>query len=142
MFPKVTLTCFILNIPLWKYSMSLTLIDGFKIKRTKAVKHLGWWLMMHLLGLIILTKIACGVAILKRIRSFIPKQSLLTLYQPMIDPYLSYCKTVWGQCNETLLDRLLSLQNKAARSITNFSSDWQLTTIACSVIMAGSVFTI
>ena len=41
MLPKVTLTCFILNIPLWKYSMSLTSIDSFKIKRTKAVKHLG-----------------------------------------------------------------------------------------------------
>ena len=41
MFPKVTLTCFILNIPLWKYSMSHTSIDGFKIKRSKAVKHLG-----------------------------------------------------------------------------------------------------
>ena len=41
MFPKVTLTCFILNIPLWKYSMSPTSIDGFKIKRTKAVKDLG-----------------------------------------------------------------------------------------------------
>ena len=41
MFPKVTLTCFILNIALWKYSMSLTSIDGFKIKRTKVVKPLG-----------------------------------------------------------------------------------------------------
>ena len=61
----------------------------------------------------------------------------------MIDSYLSYCNTVWGQCDETLLDRLLSLQNKAARSITNFSPDWQLTTIACSVIiMAGLMFTI
>ena len=98
--------------------------------------------MVHLLGLIILTKIACGVGILKRTRSFIPKQSLLTLYQSMIYPYLSYCDTVWGQCNETLLDRLLSLQNKAVRSITNFSSDWKLTTIACSVIMAGLMFTI
>ena len=82
---------------------------------------------MHLLGLIILTKIACGVGILKRTRSFIPKQSLLTLNQSMIDPYLSYCNTVWGQCDETLLDRLLSLQNNAARSMINFSSDWQLT---------------
>ena len=70
---------------------------------------------MYLLGLIILTKIVCGVGILKRTRSLIPKQSLLTLYQSMIDPYLSYCNAVWGQCNETLLDRLLSLQNKAAK---------------------------
>ena len=97
---------------------------------------------MHLLGLIILTKIACGVGILQRTRSFIHKQLLLTLYHPIIDPYLSYCNTVWEQCNETLLHRLLSLQNKAARSITNFSFDWQLTTIACSVIMAGLMFTI
>ena len=124
MFPKVTLTCFILNIPFWKYSMSPTSIDGFKINRTKAVKHLGLvgddaltW--SHY----ILTKIACGVGILKRTRLFIPEQCLLTLYQSIIDPYLSYCNTVWGQCNETLLDRLLSLQNKAARSKTNFSSD-------------------
>ena len=73
---------------------------------------------MHLPCLIILTKIACGVGILKRTRSFIPKQSLLTLYQSMIDPYLRYYNTVWGQCNETLLDRLITLQNRAVRSIT------------------------
>ena len=142
MFPKVTLTCFILNIPLWKYSMSPTSIDGLKIKRTKAVKHLGLVVDDASLGIITLTKIACGVGILKRTGSFTPKQSSLTLYQSMIDPYFSYCNTVWGQCNETLLDRLLSLQNKEARSITNFISDWQLTTIACSVIMAGLMFTI
>ena len=41
MFPKVTLTCLILNIPLWKYSMSPSSIDSFKIKRTRTVKHQG-----------------------------------------------------------------------------------------------------
>ena len=98
--------------------------------------------MMHLLGLIILTKIACCFGILKGTRSFTPKQSLLTLYQSMIDPYLSYCNTWWGQCNETLLDRLLTLQNRAARAITSFCYDWQLTTIVCSVIIAGLMLTI
>ena len=67
------------------------------------------------------TKIARGVGILKRTRSFLPKQSLLTLYQSMIEPYFRYCNIVWGQCNETLLDRLQTLQNRAARVIANVS---------------------
>ena len=67
------------------------------------------------------TKIAQGVGILKRTRSFLPKQSLLTLYQSMIEPYFRYCNIVWGQCNETLLDRLQTLQNRAARVIANIS---------------------
>ena len=75
---------------------------------------------MHLLGLIILTKIACGVGILKRTRSFIPKKSLLTLYQSMIDPYFSYCNTVRGQCNETLLDRLLILAKQGSKINNKF----------------------
>ena len=37
----------------------------------------------------------------------------------MIDPYFRYCSTVWGQCGETLKDKLQALQNRAARSITN-----------------------
>ena len=37
----------------------------------------------------------------------------------MIEPYFRYCKIVWGQCNETLLDRLQTLQNRAARLIAN-----------------------
>ena len=39
------------------------------------------------------------------------------IYISLIEPYLSYCNIVWGQCNETLKDKLQALQNKAARSI-------------------------
>ena len=39
----------------------------------------------------------------------------------MIEPYFRYCNIVWGQCNETLLDRLQTLQNRAARVIANVS---------------------
>ena len=100
-------------------------IDGFTIKRTKIVKYLGlvvhdaltWSQHIDYIS----TKIAQGVGILKRTRSFLPKQSLLTLYQSMIEPYFRYCNIVWGQCNETLLDRLQTLQNRAARVIANIS---------------------
>ena len=100
-------------------------IDGFTIKRTKVVKYLGlvvddartWSQHIDYIS----TKIARGVGILKRTRSFLPKQSLLTLYQSMIEPYFRYCNIVWRQCNEALLDRLQTLQNRAARVIANVS---------------------
>ena len=39
------------------------------------------------------------------------------IYSSLIEPYLRYRNIVWGQCNETLKDKLQALQNKAARSI-------------------------
>ena len=100
-------------------------IDGFTIKRSKVVNYLGlvvddalaWSQHIDYLS----TKIARGVGILKRTRSFLPNQSLLTLYQSVIEPYFRYCNIVWEQCNETLLDRLQTLQNRAARVIANVS---------------------
>ena len=75
-------------------------IDGFTIKRTKVVKYIGlvvdgaltWSQHIDYIS----TKIAHGVGILKRTRSFLPKQSLLTLYQSMIVPYFRYCNIVWA----------------------------------------------
>ena len=55
------------------------------------------------------TKIARGVGFLNGTRSFLPKRSLLTLYQSMIEPYFRYCSVVRGQCNESLVDRLHTL---------------------------------
>ena len=84
-------------------------IDSFT-SRTKVVMYLGlvvddaltWSQHIDYIS----TKIARGVGILKRTRSFLPEQYLLTLYLSMIEPYFRYCNIVLGQCNETLLDRL------------------------------------
>ena len=35
----------------------------------------------------------------------------------MIEPYFRYCNIVWDQCNNTLLEKLQILQNKAAKTI-------------------------
>ena len=39
----------------------------------------------------------------------------------MIELYFRNCNIVWGQCNETLLDRFQTLQNRASRVIANVS---------------------
>ena len=74
-------------------------IDGFTIKRTKVVKYPGlvadealtWSQHIDYIS----AKIAWGVGILKKTRSFLPKQSLLIIYQSMIiEPYFRYCNIV------------------------------------------------
>ena len=97
------------------------LIDGGEVKRTKCVKYLGmlvddkltWDQHIDYIS----NKITRNIGILKRIRQFIPKESLLLLYHILIEPYFRYCSIVWGQCSERLKDRLQRLQNKAARTI-------------------------
>ena len=44
---------------------------------------------------------------------------LTTLYMTLVEPHFRYCDIVWGQCNETLKDKLQTLQNRAARVICN-----------------------
>ena len=69
------------------------------------------------------SKITNGIGILKRIRHFIPRDSLLLLYHTLIEPYFRYCNIVWGQCCETLKDKLQTLQNKATRTVAKLQYD-------------------
>ena len=48
---------------------------------------------------------------------------MLLLYHTLIEPYFKYCSIVWGQCSETLRDKLQTLQNKAARAIAKVRYD-------------------
>ena len=43
------------------------------------------------------------------------------LHKTLTEPYFRYGNTVWDQCHQTLLDRLQSMQNRAARIITGIS---------------------
>ena len=70
------------------------------------------------------TKINHNIGILKKTQNFLPKSSLITLYKTLIKPYFRYCNIVWGQCNETLKDKLQSLQNKAVRTIAGQSYEY------------------
>ena len=97
------------------------ILNNYEIMRVKKTKYLGmivddsltWEDHIDYITL----KINRGIGIIRRVRQFIPEKSLLLLYQTLIDPYFRYCSTVWGQCGETLKDKLQALQNRAARSI-------------------------
>ena len=105
----------------------ITISNKIKIRRVKLVKYLGLWVDDNLTWEIqiyhIYSKMACSIGIIKQIRNFMPKESLLTLYRTLVEPYLRYCNIVWGQCNETLKDKLQTLQYKAARTIAKIRYD-------------------
>ena len=92
----------------------ITISNEIKIRRVKLIKYLGLWIDDNLTWEVqidhICSKMAGNIGIIKRIRNFILKESLLTLYRTLVEPYLRYCNIVWGQCNETLLDKLQTLQ--------------------------------
>ena len=51
-------------------------------------------------------------------KKYILQQSLLTIYQSLVQPYFYYCSLVWGNFNQTCKDKLQNLHNRAAKVIT------------------------
>ena len=56
-----------------------------------------------------------NIALLRRIKNFLPLESRILFYNSFIQPYLDYCSAVWDTCpNSTSLHKL---QKRAARII-------------------------
>ena len=104
------------------------LVHEHEIRRVRLVKYLGIVMVDNCLTWeahveYITGKINRGIGILKLVRDIVRKDSLMLLYQTMIEPYFRYCNVVWGQCNEGLKDKLQNLQNRAARTIAKLKYD-------------------
>ena len=69
------------------------------------------------------TKVSRAVGFLKHAKSFLPKETLQTLYMGIVEPHFRYCCSVWGCAGFTDIKQLQKLQNRAARIITNSSFD-------------------
>ena len=65
------------------------------------------------------TKVSRAVGFLKHAKSFLPKETLKTLYTGIVEPQFRYCCSFWGCYGSMELDQLQKLQNRAARVITN-----------------------
>ncbi len=58
---------------------------------------------------------------MKRIKPFVPANTLQTIYCALIQPYFDYCSPLWGVSNKQLKDKLQKFQNLAARIIAGAS---------------------
>ena len=63
------------------------------------------------------TKISKSIGLIAKLRHYVPKETLLTLYWALIHPYLNYGVAIWGQTSKSLFDKLLRLQKRTLRLI-------------------------
>ena len=96
-------------------------IEGVKIERVyenmflgvKIDHKLNW--KSHIKH--VRAKVARSVGVLGKARDVLNYKSLLTLYNTLIQPYLSYCLEVWGNTYSSNLQPLCIIQKRAIRII-------------------------
>ena len=96
-------------------------IDCRRIEEVRQTKFLGVILdnklNWHAHCVYICSKLSKGVGIIIKTRKLFDEATLLSLYNSLILPYVSYCIHVWGRAYDTHLRHVLVLQNKAVRVI-------------------------
>ena len=93
----------------------------FDLERKDHVKYLGIIIDRHLswkhhINYIAL-KISRNIGIISRLKHFVPLKTLLSIYNSLISPYISYGLIAWGQASKSHLEKLLILQKRAVRLI-------------------------
>ena len=64
-----------------------------------------------------------NIALLKRARSFVSRDSLIKMYNALVWPHFNYCSTIWNDGCCSIIDKLFKLQKRAARVITGDTYD-------------------
>ena len=65
-------------------------------------------------------KMSRTVGLICKLRHFLPRHTLLTIYRSLVTPYLTYGLTAWGKAYKPQLEKLLKLQKLALRFIYIF----------------------
>ena len=69
------------------------------------------------------SQVSRGIGFLKHAKSFLPKETLKTMYTSIVEPNFRYCCSVWGFCDLTEIKRLQKLRNRAVRIVSGSSFD-------------------
>ena len=100
-------------------------IDGKRLNSEKFVKYLGIYLDSQLNWAphteILSIKLNRAVGMLKKIRHYVPRNVLHSIYYGIFSSLLSYGAQIWGQSENKYIGRIIKIQNKALRAI-NFAN--------------------
>ena len=103
-------------------------ICGQPVNQVKSVKMLGLQLEQSLSWTKhiehIYKKVALALGLLKRVRDFVDRDTLVSIYNALILPRLEYACVVWDGLDKGLAIKLQRLQNRAARIMTR--SSWEV----------------
>ena len=102
-------------------------VDNNLIRRTSFVKYLGviidetlsWDMQIDSIS----KKVRKNIGVIKHVRDSVPKESLTMLCKTLVESYFSYCSSAWGKCGASLIDKLQTLQNRAARDVSKVKFD-------------------
>ena len=101
-------------------------VDGIKLENVSNVKFLGFLLYCSLNWKdhinYISKKVAKCIAILYKMKHYVLKETLKSLYYTLAYPYLTYCNIVWGNTCKSFLYPLIILQKRIVRVISGQSS--------------------
>ena len=100
-------------------------LDGCKLKRVSTAKFLGIIIDENLTWKSHIDNVCklCSrnLGVMNKVKHFLPKTSLYQLYCSFILPYLSYGILLWGNATKTYITKLLKIQKRAIRIISNSS---------------------
>ena len=103
-------------------SFPLFQINDDKIESTDNIKYIGLKIdpSLNWKGRIttVNRKISRGIDMLKYL-----KDSFQRMYNSIVEPHLRYCSSVWGCVGDSIRKKLHTLQNRAARVVTNSPND-------------------
>ena len=102
-------------------------VNNNLIRRISFVKYLGviidetlsWDMQIDSIS----KKVRKNIGIIKQARDSVPKESLTLLYKTLVEPYFRYCSSAWGKSRESLIDKLQTLQNRAAKAVSKVKFD-------------------
>ena len=67
-------------------------------------------------------KICGGISAIRRVKPYVNKETLISVYNALVRPYFDYFCEVWDVFGETQSQRPQKLQNRAARIILNMTN--------------------
>ena len=68
-------------------------------------------------------KISSGISAIRKLRNFANRDTLVSVYNALIQPHFDYCCEVWDSLGSGLAQRLQKLQNRCARIIMHCKNE-------------------
>jgi hypothetical protein len=103
------------------------MIDNVPIKRATKTKSLGIQIDQFLSSDNHFEekckKASSGIGAIRRLKSYVSRESLISVYYALVQPYFDYCCLVWDPIGATLSNRIQTLQNRAARVILGYRNE-------------------
>ena len=68
-------------------------------------------------------KTSTAIGAMRRIKPFVPLDTLEKIHKSLVQPYFEYCSPLWDNCGKLLKDKLKRFQSRAARVLTSANYD-------------------